>query len=72
MAAHDEQIGQRSGHQQAMRVLRQTAIAQLGKAEHPLDDSDRMFNPGPHFGLVRFFSRARHHRQPRGGGSGDW
>src|SRR5215470_13696212 len=55
MAAHDEQIGQRTGHQQAMRVLLQTAIAHLGKAEHPLDDPDHMFNPGPHFGLGAVF-----------------
>src|SRR5215469_5875481 len=55
MAAHDEQIGQRTGHQQAMRVLLQTAIAHLGKPEHPLDDPDHMFNPGPHFGLGAVF-----------------
>src|ERR1700745_1615601 len=38
-----------------MEVLLQPAIAYLGKAEHPLDDSDRMFNPGPHFGLGAVF-----------------
>src|SRR5215470_4120920 len=38
-----------------MGVLFEPAIAQLGKAEHPLDDSDRMFNPGPHFGLGAVF-----------------
>ena len=31
------------------------AIAHLGKAEHPLDDPDRMFDPGPHFGLGPIF-----------------
>ena len=51
MAARHEQIGQRAGHEQAMSVLLQPAIAHLGKAEHPLDDPDRMFDPGPHFGL---------------------
>ena len=45
MPAHHEQIGQRAGHEQAMRVLLQPAIAHLGKAEHPLDDPDRMFDP---------------------------
>src|SRR5438309_8376412 len=55
MAAHCEQIGQRTGHEEAMRVLLQTAIAHLGKAEHPLDDPDHMFNPGPHFGLGAVF-----------------
>jgi hypothetical protein len=30
----------------AMGVLLQPAIAHLGKAKHPLDDPDRMFDPG--------------------------
>src|SRR5215472_3003335 len=55
MAAHCEQIGQRAGHEEAMRVLLQSAIAHLGKAKHPLDDPDHMFNPGPHFGLGAVF-----------------
>src|SRR6476646_9347844 len=55
MAARDEQIGQRAGHDQAVGVLRQSAIAHLGKAEHPLDDPDRMFDPSPHFGLGAVF-----------------
>src|SRR6201993_2030318 len=38
-----------------MDVLLQPAIAYLGKAEHPLDDPDRMFDPGPHFGLGAVF-----------------
>src|SRR6201986_5450012 len=38
-----------------MEVLVQPAIAYLGKAEHPLDDPDRMFDPGPHFGLGAVF-----------------
>jgi hypothetical protein len=46
--ARHEQIGQRAGHEQALRVLLQPAIAHLGKAEYPLDDPDRMFNSGPH------------------------
>ena len=48
MSAGDEQIGQRAGHQQAMRVLFEPAIAHLGKAEHPLDDPDPMLDFGPH------------------------
>ena len=55
MAARDEQIGQRAGHDQAVGVLRQSAIAHLGEAEHPLDDPDRMFDPSPHFGLGAVF-----------------
>ena len=38
-----------------MEVFVQPAVAQLGKAEHPLDDSDRMFDPGPHFRLGAVF-----------------
>ena len=49
--ARHEHIGQRAGHEQVMSVLLRPAIAHLGKAEHRLDDPDRMFDPGPHFGL---------------------
>src|SRR5215510_6716159 len=55
MAARHEQVGQRAGDKQAMEVLVQPAIARLGEAEHPLDDPDRMFDPGPHFGLGAVF-----------------
>ena len=55
MPARHEQICQRAGDEQAMRVFLQPAIAHLGKAEHPLDDPDRMFDPGPHFGLGTVF-----------------
>src|SRR5215469_8740031 len=55
MSARHEQIGQRAGYQQSVGVLLQPAIAHLGEAEHPLDDADRMFNPGPHFGLGAIF-----------------
>src|SRR5882757_8611309 len=55
MPAHHEQVGQRAGHQQAMSVLLEPAIAHLGKAEHPLDDPDDMLDPGPHFGLGAIF-----------------
>src|SRR5215831_9385656 len=55
MPARDEQIGQRAGDEQTMEVLVQPAIAHLGKAEHPLDDPDRVFYPGPHFGLGAVF-----------------
>src|SRR4029077_4020169 len=55
MPARYEQIGQGAGHEQAMGVFLQPAIAHLGKAEHPLDDPDRMFTPSPHFGLGAVF-----------------
>src|SRR6516164_6655436 len=55
MPARYEQIGQRAGHEQTMSVLVEPAIAHLGKAEHPLDDPDRMLDPGPHFGLGAVF-----------------
>src|SRR3954451_16977947 len=55
MPARHEQIGQRAGHEQAKRVLLQPAIVHFGKAEHPPDDPDRMFDPGPHFRLGSVF-----------------
>src|SRR5215470_6812671 len=55
MAARDEQIGERAGHDQAMRVLFEPAIAHLGKAKHSLDNPDRMFDLGPHFGFGAVF-----------------
>jgi hypothetical protein len=55
MAARHEQIGQCADHDQAMRILLQSAVAHLGKAEHPLADPDRVLDPGPHFGLGAVF-----------------
>ena len=55
MPAHHKQIGQSAGHEQAMGVLLEPAITRFGKAEHPLDDSDRMLDAGPHFGLGAVF-----------------
>ena len=55
MPARHEQIGQCAGDKQAMGVLLQSAIAHLGKTKQPLDDADRMFNPGSHFGLGTIF-----------------
>ena len=73
MAACDEQIGECTGHHQAMRVLFEPAIAHLGKAEHPLDNPDRMFDPRFREGrllartldLVRFFARSTTSTTPR-------
>src|SRR5215475_14472679 len=55
MAARHEQIGQGAGHQQAMGILVEPAVAHLGKAEHPLDDPDRMLDPGAYLGLGTVF-----------------
>jgi hypothetical protein len=55
MTTCHKQIGQRTGYEQAMSVLLEPAITHLGEAEHPLDDPDRMFDPGPHFGLGTIF-----------------
>jgi hypothetical protein len=71
--ARHEQIGQRAGHKQPVSVLLQPAIAHLGKAEHPLDDPDRMFDPPLSRGqalartldLVRFFARSTSSTTPR-------
>ena len=55
MTTCHEQIGQRTGYEQAMSVLLEPAITRLGEAEHPLDDPDRMLDSGPHFGLGTIF-----------------
>src|SRR4030095_14076268 len=55
MAARHKQIGERAGHEQAVGVLGEPAIAHLGKAEHPLDDPDRMLDPGAYLGLGAVF-----------------
>src|SRR3954464_14328892 len=47
----DEQIGETAAHRQTLRVLRQPAIAHLGKAEHTLDYQKRMLDFGAHLGL---------------------
>src|SRR2546430_17265514 len=55
MSACHEQIGERAGDDEAMSVLFEPAIAQLGEAEHPLDDPDRMLDFGPHLRLGAVF-----------------
>ena len=40
---------------QTVGVLVEPAIAHLGKAEHPLDDRDRLFDPGPDLRLGPIF-----------------
>ena len=55
MAAGHKQIGQRAGHQQTVGVFGEPAIAHLGEAEHPLDDPDRMLDPGADLGLGAIF-----------------
>src|SRR5215813_8959088 len=54
MPACDKQIGQRAGDNEAMSVLSEPAVAHFGKAEDPLDDTDRMLDFGAHlrFGPV--------------------
>ena len=69
MAARDEQISQSAGHQQTVGVLVEPAIAHFGEAKHPLDDSDRMFDPGPDLRLGAIF---RPLDLIRGGGNADW
>ena len=57
MAARHEQIGERAGDEQAVRVLVEPAVAGLGEAEDALDDEERVLNLGP-IDLVRFFARS--------------
>src|ERR1700747_2343384 len=55
MTTCHEQIGQRTGYEQAMSILLEPAITHLGEAEQPRDDPDRMFDRGPRFGLGTIF-----------------
>ena len=55
--ARHKQIGQRAGHQQAMDVFGEPAIAHLGKAEHSFDDPDRMLDAGAYPISVRNAAR---------------
>src|ERR1700730_5052994 len=55
MPARHKQIGEGAGHEQAMGVLIEAAIAHLDETEHPLDDPDRMLDLGSYFGLVTVF-----------------
>src|SRR5215813_11133999 len=54
MPACHKQIGEGAGHEQAMSILFEPAIAHLGEAKHSLDDPDRMLDFGPHlrFGAI--------------------
>ena len=54
--ACDEQIRKAGRHPQAMGVLRQPAIADLGEAEHPLDDADTALDLGTDGGLGAILS----------------
>jgi len=73
MTTCHEQIGQRTGYEQAVSVLLEPAITHLGEGEHPLDDPDRMFDPRFREGrllartldLVRFFARSTSSTTPR-------
>ena len=54
MAPDDEEIGQRSGHEQAMTVVVETAVVDLCKTERPLYHADGMHDLGLHlaFGVA--------------------
>ena len=61
--AHDEQIGERAGHEQPVRVLVQPAVADLREAEHPLDHAEAVLDLRPHLrlGAVARLLRLVHH-----------
>jgi len=58
MPARHEQIGQRAGHEQAMRVLLEPAITHLGKAEYPLMTPIACSTRARTLDLMRFFVRS--------------
>src|SRR5262249_5212825 len=45
--ARHKEVGQRAGNHQAVPVLRESAVAHLGKAEDPLDHPNRMLHAHP-------------------------
>jgi hypothetical protein len=49
--AHQVQIGQRTGDQQPVCILRQAPVAGLHEAEDALDDEEGMLDLGAHAGL---------------------
>ena len=56
------QIGQRTEHKQGIGILVQPTVADLGEAEHALDDRKDMLHPGPDFrlGAVACLGRVIH------------
>src|SRR6266849_10424658 len=46
MPARDVQIGQRTGHEQAIGVLRDAAVAHLGESEDALQNANRVLDLG--------------------------
>src|SRR4029079_12058034 len=62
-----KQVRQGAGHEQSVRVLVQAAVAQLGKADHPLDHANAVLDLCPHlrFGSVlRLLSLVDHPAVP--------
>lgn len=67
------EIGQRRGHDEAMQVFPEPAVAHFGEAEHLLDGPDGMLDPrlregrllARTFDLVRFFARSTSLTTPR-------
>jgi hypothetical protein len=57
--AHQVQIGQRTGDQQPVCVLRQALIASLHETEDALDDEQGMLDLGAHAGLGNKRQEAR-------------
>lgn len=45
--ACDEEIRQRAGDDEPVRVLGEAAVAHLGEAEHALDHANRVLDSGP-------------------------
>jgi hypothetical protein len=66
MTTCHEQIGQRTGYEQAMSVLLEPAITHLGEAEHPLDETPiECSTLARTLDLVRFFARSTSSFKPR-------
>ena len=46
--AHQEQVRQRAGHEQPVRILVEPPVADLGEAEHAFDHPEAVLDLGPH------------------------
>src|SRR5215210_7573266 len=51
MRSDDEEVGERAGGKEAVRVFVETAVAHLGEAEHTLDHAEHMLDFGAHLRL---------------------
>ena len=57
MVSDGKEIGHGAGDEQAMGVLIEAAVADLGEAEHPFDDANDVLDPAAHAAIDAIFPR---------------